>query len=112
MGFLSMSHASITTGAQIRAARALLRWRRQELAVAAGLHPNAVAYWERRDVIPSPPDADTPFACHRMTNALRTAGVVMVGIPGPGVALKPDDTASMFEALNAQANAARLSLKR
>jgi transcriptional regulator with XRE-family HTH domain len=39
-------------GAQIRAARALLGWRRADLATAAGLHRNAVAYWERRTRLP------------------------------------------------------------
>ena len=33
-------------GSQIRAARALLGWRREDLATAANLHPNAVSYWE------------------------------------------------------------------
>ena len=89
----------ITTGAQIRAARALLGWTRQELAAAARLHPNAVAYWERHAVIPSPPDGNLPFACRRIAHALRRAGVVMVSQPGPGVALKPDETTQKFDAL-------------
>ena len=38
----------IATGAQIRAGRALLRWRQRDLAEAAGLHPKAVAYWEAK----------------------------------------------------------------
>ena len=39
-------------GAQIQAARALVRWRRIDLAKAAGIHPNAVAYWEGMHNIP------------------------------------------------------------
>jgi len=31
---------------QIRAARAALGWRREDLAEAAGVHPKSVAYWE------------------------------------------------------------------
>ena len=38
----------IMSGNQIRAARALIGWRRDELAAAAGLHPNAVKYYERQ----------------------------------------------------------------
>jgi DNA-binding XRE family transcriptional regulator len=108
--FLS-NHAWMTTGAQIRAARALLGWTRQDLAAAAGLHPNAVAYWERHRVIPSPPDCELPFACHRMTSALKRAGVVMVPDPGPGVALKPDVTGQMFEALYGQKGSARAAFE-
>ena len=37
----------IATGAQIRAGRALLRWRQSDLAKAAGLHRKAIIYWER-----------------------------------------------------------------
>src|SRR5215469_15799269 len=77
---------SIVTGTQIRAARELLGWRRQDLARAAGLHPNAVAYWERRKFIPSPPACDAPVACRRIRSALMKAGVLMVDKPGPGVA--------------------------
>jgi transcriptional regulator with XRE-family HTH domain len=36
-------------GKQIRAGRALLGWTRSELARAAGLHSNSVAYWENAD---------------------------------------------------------------
>jgi hypothetical protein len=50
----------IVAGSQIRAGRALLAWRRKDLSSAANLHPNAVAYWERRDVIPV--DASEPHA--------------------------------------------------
>ena len=85
-----MAHAWLTTGAQIRAGRALLGCRRKDLATAAGVHPNAVAYWERRKIIPSPPDGDMPFACRQITEALRVNGVVMVKNPGPGVALKAE----------------------
>ena len=47
----------IVTGNQIRAARALLGWKRRDLA----LHPNAVAYWERREHIPAA-DTRPPWA--------------------------------------------------
>lgn len=44
----------IKTGAQIKAARAMLGLRREDLARAASLHPNAVQYWENR-VVPDGP---------------------------------------------------------
>jgi transcriptional regulator with XRE-family HTH domain len=97
-----MARAWITTGAQIRAARALLGCRRQDLAAAAGLHPNAVAYWERRKVIPAPPDRDTPHACRQIAEALRLNGVVVIDDPGPGVALKADSMPELMAQLKAE----------
>lgn len=74
---------TFVTGAQIRAARALLGWRRVDLAAAAGLHRNAVAYWERQQRMPR----SEPFACRKMRAALLSAGVVTVSTPAPGVCL-------------------------
>jgi len=75
------------------------------------LHPNAVAYWERHEAIPSPPDWELPFACRRITDALKRAGVVMVADPGPGVALKPDVTGRQFEALYGQKGTAHAAFE-
>lgn len=41
----------IASGKLISAARAILGWSQQDLAKAAGLHRNAIAYWERHSVI-------------------------------------------------------------
>lgn len=41
----------IETGAQIRAARALLNWSQTDLARAVNRHKNAIAYWEGKDEI-------------------------------------------------------------
>lgn len=71
------------TGAQIKAARALLGWRRLDLAAAAGLHRNAVAYWERQQRMPRA----EPCACRKMRAALLAAGVVTVSRPAPGICL-------------------------
>ena len=73
-------------GSQIRAARALLGWRREDLATAANLHPNAVSYWEKRAELPSRTE---PSACKRMRQALAGAGIVTVNSPAPGVCLMP-----------------------
>jgi transcriptional regulator with XRE-family HTH domain len=75
----------IVAGAQIRAARALLGWRRKDLSAAAKLHPNAVGYWEKRRAIPAGAFRE-PHACKRMREALERAGVQFVTDPGRGVA--------------------------
>ena len=75
----------IVTGCQIKAARALLDWSRTKLARAAGLHPNAVAYWERTDAIPV--GRREPHACTRIGQALHDAGIEFVGHAKPGVRL-------------------------
>jgi hypothetical protein len=76
----------ITTGAQIRAARALLGWSRRRLAQAAGLHENSVKYWEDQQTI-SDHVYTTPVACRLMRQALQDAGVVTFSAPAPGVRL-------------------------
>lgn len=81
----SISDLTIRTGPQIRAGRALLGWRRTDLARAASLHPNAVAYWERRERLPR----REQVGCRRIREALAQAGVVAVTIPAPGVCLLP-----------------------
>ena len=73
------------SGPQIRAGRALLGWRRADLAKAASLHPNAVAYWERRERLPR----REQVGCRRIREALAQAGVVAVIVPAPGVCLLP-----------------------
>lgn len=70
---------NIIAGAQIRAARALLGWRRKDLAEKAHLHCSSVIYWEARDDIP----LSEPYACRLMRQALRSAGVDVTEIPTP-----------------------------
>lgn len=76
----------LSTGAQIRAGRALLGWRVADLASAAGLHRNAVSYWERRAKLPR----SEAVGCKCIRNALFAAGVVAVNMPAPGVCLLPE----------------------
>ena len=85
-GRMKKASPALVTGRQIRAARALLGWNRNRLAEAAGLHRNAVAYWERHAEIPMGPYA-TPFACRCIQAALLTAGVETFDDPSPGVRL-------------------------
>ena len=68
------------TGRQIRAARALLGWTRADLAEAAGLHPNSVAYWENAAEIPTRPSQE-PHACRLIRKALRAAGLQISKAP-------------------------------
>ena len=74
----------IATGGQIRAARALLGWSREDLAERAGVHPQTISYWELR-APPKPRQGVT--APERMLAALRSAGVEIASEPRPGVFL-------------------------
>jgi DNA-binding XRE family transcriptional regulator len=70
-----------STGPQIRAGRALLGWSRADLARAAGLHRNSIAYWERETDIPT----CTPYACERIAGAFIRAGIEAFSQPTAGV---------------------------
>lgn len=78
---------ALVSGRQLKAARALIGWKREELATAAGLHPNAVSYWERKASIPRGRYAREPYACRKMREALENAGLILTAIPAPGVSL-------------------------
>ncbi len=80
---LNPNPPKFVTGAQIKGGRALLGWRRADLAEAAGLHVNSIAYWEGQQRMPR----SEPFACHKIRAALLWAGVVTVSTPAPGVCL-------------------------
>jgi transcriptional regulator with XRE-family HTH domain len=72
----------IATGAQIRAGRALLRWRQSDLAEAAGLHPKAVAYWEAKVAIRGRREE---VGIGRIREAFEANGVLAFTSPSPGV---------------------------
>ena len=80
----SKQTGGIVMGCQIRAARALLGWSRSDLAHAAGLHANSIAYWEEMAAISGRRE---PHACARIREALHQAGVEVVGHAKPGVRL-------------------------
>jgi hypothetical protein len=71
-------------GKQIRAGRALLGWTRSELAQAAGLHRNSVAYWEDTDSITAT-GFHVPYACRLIDQAFEAAGIEAFCDPAPGV---------------------------
>jgi hypothetical protein len=76
----------IAIGRQIAAARALLGWTQADLARAAGLHRNAVAYWEAAAAIPTGQGA-VPAGVRWMREAMERAGVEFSIRPSPGVRL-------------------------
>jgi len=55
-----------------------------ELSKAAGLHRNAIAYWERHATIPAGGFRE-PVACRHIRQALQAAGVEVFTNPAPGV---------------------------
>ena len=74
------------TGAQMRAARGLLRWSQGELAKAAGVSPETVKRLEALDG----PVSTTTNTARAITSALEAAGVLLVheNGEGPGVRLR------------------------
>jgi DNA-binding XRE family transcriptional regulator len=88
----------ICTGRQIRAARALIGLRVEELAQAASVHRNAVTYWEAQPSIPVPTPTGRhgmeSWGCQRIRKALEARGIVFTRDPGPGVSLSPATAAA------------------
>ncbi len=74
---------SIITGAQIRAARAMLRWTAAKLADTAGLSHPTIKRIERVDGLPD----GRGSTLSRIEEALRAAGIEFTGGPAdaPGV---------------------------
>lgn len=84
--------SGLRSGLQIKAARAMLEWTRVRLANAAGVHPNAVAYWERAPLIPGTlPSGRQSWhetaVVGRIRKSLESAGICFIAEPAPGVAL-------------------------
>jgi transcriptional regulator with XRE-family HTH domain len=73
------------TGAQIRAARALLKWTAQELSLAAGVGIQTIKRFEAVDSIP-PSRSSTLMD---VQSALEAAGIEFLGTPddAPGIRL-------------------------
>jgi len=74
------------TGAQIRSARAALRWSAAELSVRAGVGLQTIKRFEAADGVP-PSRSSTLLDVRR---ALEAAGVEFIGSPddGPGIRVK------------------------
>ena len=82
---MTMVTGDIVMGNQIKAARSLLGWTQHELANAARVHPNAVAYWGQAVAIPT--GRHQPHACRKIAQALHRSGVEFVGHAKPSVRL-------------------------
>ncbi len=74
--------------AQIRAARALLRWSAQKLADESGVSWTTIQRMESAEDVPSA----TARSLKAIQDALESAGVIFIdaGEEGPGVRLKAD----------------------
>lgn len=81
------SSKASATGSQISAARALLGWTQQELAQAAGVHENTVAYWERAQYVTF--GLSAPVTVRRLHQELLAAGVEITAEPERGVRFVP-----------------------
>jgi transcriptional regulator with XRE-family HTH domain len=79
----------IACGAQIKAGRALLGWSQKDLAEAAGLHPNAIRYYEADHARPFGHDKAIGYGAERITAAFHKAGLTLMFAP-VGVAINPD----------------------
>lgn len=75
----------LTTGAQIRAARAALGWSQGDLAERASLHPKSVAYWERHASFAPATKQGPNAALAKIAAALAAEGVEAVAAPHPGI---------------------------
>jgi len=73
----------ITSGSQIRAARAGLGWSQTELAERAGIHAQSASYWERQGAISR--YRAQGRALGLMLAAFQSAGVDMIAEPRVGV---------------------------
>ena len=76
----------ITTGMQIKTARAALSWTQDDLAARARMHVKTVAYWERCQTITARQHRPNS-APVRMLAAFQAAGVDIVSTPRPAVML-------------------------
>lgn len=70
----------------------MLGWTRADLAMAAGVHVNAVAYWERAPRIPAllpsgRQNLHETEGVSRLRKALEVCGISFIAVPAPGIAL-------------------------
>ena len=76
------------TGAQVRAAKALIKWSGSDLAKNANVSISSI---RRIEAVDSVPDSTSVKVLNSIQKALEAAGVEFLGSPedGPGVRLKP-----------------------
>ena len=78
---------SFITGAQVRAAKSLIRWSGSDLAKKAGVSISSIRRVEACDGLP---DSASVKVLHAIQTALESGGVEFIGTPedGPGVRLR------------------------
>jgi hypothetical protein len=86
--------AMIESGAQIRAARALLGWSQTDLAKAASRHKNAVTYWESKSEITRRHRSGHLSGPRVIEEAFNERGIVFLPAPDLGVKHAHKPTAS------------------
>jgi transcriptional regulator with XRE-family HTH domain len=87
----------IKSGSQIRAARALLGLRLDDLAAEASLNRNSVINWEHRETIPTGKFRE-PWAVQRIREALARRGIEFVSDAALGVQIRKVVAVPQFEA--------------
>ena len=75
------------TGAQVRAAKSLLRWSGSDLAAQAGVSLSSI---RRIEAFEGVPDSASVKVLHSIQHAFEDAGIEFIGTPedSPGVRLK------------------------
>lgn len=73
------------TGAQVRAAKALIRWSGNELAEKAGVSISSI---RRIEAVDGLPDATSVKILHAIQAALEGAGVEFIGTPEVGAGVR------------------------
>jgi predicted transcriptional regulator len=94
----------IPSGKLISAARTVLGWTQHDLARAAGLHRNAVVYWEKHEVIThkhQPKYGNS--GPKRIEDALSRAGIMFITEPAPGLCLCASSPKKPHQHAHAQA---------
>lgn len=94
----------IPSGKLISAARTVLGWTQQDLAQAAGLHRNAIVYWEGHETITrkhQPKYGNS--GPNRIEEALAKAGIKFITEPAAGLCLCASGPISRHQHAHAQA---------
>lgn len=73
------------TGAQVRAAKALIRWSGNELAEKAGVSISSI---RRIEAVDGLPDATSVKILHAIQATLEAAGVEFIGTPEAGAGVR------------------------
>lgn len=85
---MDKDNSRIVTGKQIVAARAVLKWSRDDLANRSGLHSSTVRYYERSNHLSRRTDSN--YGLSAIKRACAKAGITFPVEPAPGIAMTWD----------------------